>query len=360
MRKKAWAAAVLIGLFCAGGIVWSQRFGGGGGGGGGNGNRGGRRGGLATGNGGFGGGRNLGGGVDTGGRNSGVITYLNGDPYGIEPDGRLYSWPRRPSDLSDRFGVPTWDFDAHFKGDLFTFARVNYHSYRYSDSWATTYPYGDLNFSFRLQELTSFKVNPNPVVVKLTDKELFDYPFVYMVDVETLEFEEDDVTALRKYLLNGGFLLVDDTWGAQAWDKFHTQMQRVFPDREPTDLEISHPIFHTVFDLKEKPQIPKFTFWARQTDKSITWIRPDARYPHYWAYFDDKGRMMALICLNTDLSDGWSRELSLIKLATFRDDPSALAKGNSAEAESEEFYHNFCERLGYPLGVNIITYVMTH
>jgi hypothetical protein len=285
--------------------------------------------------------------------NPGGLIYRNGDPYGTEADGRHYSWPRRPTDLSDRHGVPAWDFDAHFAGNAFTFARVNYHSYEYSDSWLTDYPDSDLNFSFRLQELTSFKINPNPVYVKFTDEALLDYPFVYMVEVATLEFTDDEVAGLRKYLRNGGFLMVDDFWGVQAWESFHTQMQRVFPDREPVDLDISHPIFHMVFDLKKKPQIPGIEFWARSRDKTITWERPDAREPHYWAYFDDKGRMMTLFCHNTDLGDGWSRELSVAKLVQF-------GNGLTREGANDSYFHQFCEMQGYPMGVNILTYVMTH
>src|SRR5262249_22093673 len=69
----------------------------------------------------------------------------------------------------DRSGVPDWKVDEKFKNDVFTFVRVEYDSYgRYGggrrgwDSWATDWPDSDLNFSFRLQQLTSLKVNPVP------------------------------------------------------------------------------------------------------------------------------------------------------------------------------------------------------
>jgi hypothetical protein len=284
IRKRYIAAGIVV--LGAAGMVIAQRIGGAGGG-------------MGGGGGGTGGGRFGGGGSGANG-----LVYMNGDPYGREPDGRYYSWPRRQSDLSDRHGVPEWENDPHFKGNMFTFARVNYHSWRFSDSWLTDYPMSDLNFSFRLQETTSFKVNTNPVTVKLTDPELLDYPMVYMVEVATLQFTDEEIAGLRKYLLNGGFLMVDDFWGVDAWNSFHEQMQRVFPDREPTDLDLSHPIFHCVFDLKEKPQVPGITFWARNKDNGITWEKPDAKGAHYWSYFDDKGRMMTLICHNTDLTAG--------------------------------------------------------
>ena len=182
-----------------------------------------------------------------------------------------------------------------------------------------------------------------------------------MVDVDTLEFLDEDIAPLKKYLRNGGFLLIDDTWhDAESWPKFHTQMKRVFPDREPVELDITHPIFHQVFDLKQLPQIPKITQWAINHNGD-TWRPPaDGKDPHYRAYFDDKGRMMVLICQNTDLSDGWSRELSIAKLPQFRDQNLDPAASLAATNEGEQFFHQFCEKQGYPMGVNIVTYVMTH
>jgi hypothetical protein len=277
--------------------------------------------------------------------------------------------------IDGRYGVPMWENDEHFKNDIFTFARVIYNAPRsYEDDfggfgglggfgggsgrrgrggggrggggrgggrWATDYPQADLNFSFRLQQLTTMKVNPNPVALQLTDEDLFDYPFLYMVEVGDLFLSEPDVVALRRYLLNGGFLMVDDFWGDYAWDVFYSQIKRVFPDREPQDLSIDHEIFRCVYKLKEFPQVPSF----RSTDESllargITWERghgAGSETPHFRALFDDKGRMMAIICHNTDLGDGWERE-----------------------GTSEFYFHNFCENKSYPMGINIVTYALTH
>ena len=65
------------------------------------------------------------------------------------------------------------------------------------------------------------------------------------------------MTALRRYLLNGGFLMVDDFWGDDEWENFYEEIKRVFPDREPVELPLDHPIFHCVYHLKEKPQVPQ-------------------------------------------------------------------------------------------------------
>ena len=217
-----------------------------------------------------------------------------------------------------------------FSSDVFTFVRVVYNAggggYDEASAtavggrrgyggggggWATDYPDSDLNFSFRLQQLTSLKVNPQPVHMPLTDPELFDYPFIYMIEPGDLEFTEDEVAALRQYLLNGGFLMVDDFWGDDEWENFYQQIKRVFPDREPQELPLDHEIFHCVYRLKEKPQMPSINAAHRGpsrghhlgTSTAATAARCTTR-----AIFDDKGRMMAIICHNTDLGDGWERE----------------------------------------------------
>jgi len=83
-----------------------------------------------------------------------------------------------------RNGVPTWKVDSEFPEDVFTFVRLKYDTHGGRGygwgwaKWATDYPDSDLNFSFRLQQLTSLKVNPDPVVLDLDDPRLFDYPFL--------------------------------------------------------------------------------------------------------------------------------------------------------------------------------------
>jgi len=254
------------------------------------------------------------------------------DPYG----GRV----------PDRLGVPEWENDPEFAKDVFTFVRIRYGSYggggyyggrRHGGGWRTDWPASDLNFSFRLQQLTSLKVDPEPRYMPLTDPELFDYPFIYLVEPGALAFSEDEVEALRRYLTNGGFLMVDDFWGEEEWYNFYVEIRRVFPDREPQELPLKHPIFHCVYDLEEKPQIPSIGHAQQGRYSGRTWERPDAETPHYKAIFDDDGRMMVVICHNTDLGDGWERE-----------------------GEDPWYFHAFSEKYAYPLGINIVVYAMTH
>jgi hypothetical protein len=242
----------------------------------------------------------------------------------------------------DRAGVPDWEVDERFQKDVFTFVRVQYDSFsggygRGGGRWATDWPDSDLNFPYRLQQLTSLKVNPDPIVLRLTDEELFDHPFLYMIEPGALLFSEEEVVSLRRYLLNGGFLMVDDFWGEQEYQNFSQQMKRVFPDREPVELEVDHPIFRIVYRLEEKPQVPSIHAWQGR-GSGVTWERGwDTQEPHYRAIFDDEGRMMAIICHNTDLGDGWERE-----------------------GEDPDYFREFSEKLSYPMGINIVTYAMTH
>lgn len=236
----------------------------------------------------------------------------------------------------DRRGVPDWKVDENFQQDVFTFVRIKYDSYgRWG--WPTDYPDSDLNFSWRLQQLTSLHVNPDGLVLELTDPRLFDYPFIYLIEPGHILLSEPERRALRTYLLNGGFLMVDDFWGEDEWYNFATELRRVFPDREPVELPLEHPIFHCVYDLKEKPQIPAIGWAQRGAAQGITWERWDAQEVHYKVLFDDNGRMMAIICHNTDLGDGWERE-----------------------GEDPWYFREFSEKKAYPLGINIVFYAMTH
>jgi len=224
---------------------------------------------------------------------------------------------------------------------VFTFVRIQYHGggyrWRSAGTWWIDFPDSDLNFSYRLQQMTSLKVDPNCRVLELTDPELFDFPWIYIVEPGGLRFLDEEVPILRRYLLNGGFLMVDDFWGEAEWENFHEQIKRVFPEREPEELPLTHPIFHCVFDIKAKYQIPNVQLGVSSQYDGITWERWDAKEVHYKAISDDKGRIMVMICHNTDLGDGWERE-----------------------GESEYYFHEFSEKKAYPLGINIVFYAMTH
>lgn len=236
----------------------------------------------------------------------------------------------------DRNGVPRWENDESFKEDVFTFVRIQYSGggYGRGGQWDTDYPDSDLNLSYRLQELTSLKVDPDGKILMFDDPELLNYPFCYVIEPGRMSLTQTEVLGLRKYLDNGGFMMVDDFWGDWEWDNFESQMKRVYPDRPFVELPLEHDIFHCVYDLTEKPQIPSINHYlgGRQWEGGS-----DGREVHYRGWFDAKGRLMAIVCHNTDLGDGWERE-----------------------GVDQGYFKEYSERWAYPMGINIVTYAMTH
>jgi len=250
-------------------------------------------------------------------------------------------------------GSPVWTNRPGFEKDVFTFVRL----IRDRDpdgpwsagSWITDFPDSDLNFSFRLQQMTSIKVDPNGRTIRLTDPDLFNYPWIYTVEPGGLLLRDEEVPILRKYLLNGGVLMVDDFWGEWQWEAFAAQMKRVLPERDFVELPMSHPIFHCVFDIKvpkNKLQTPSIYVAEQRHSTDFTWEThhrnrdgspEDCRDVHVRAILDDKGRIMVIATHNTDNGDSWERE-----------------------GEDDWFFHEFSEKRGYPLGINIIFYLMTH
>jgi hypothetical protein len=242
-------------------------------------------------------------------------------------------------------GTPVWTNPNGFTRDAFAFARIRYtNSYgrgywggRGGAGWETDLPDSDLNLSYRLQQMTSMKVDPDGRILDLTDPELSNYPWIYIVEPGGLAFSNEEVVALRKYLLNGGFLMFDDFWGEAAWANVAEEMKKVFPDRSFSELSLDHPLYTCVFQIKAKGQVPNVRLGEDSQSHGITWEREDARTVHHRVLYDDKGRMMVFAAHNTDNGDGWERE-----------------------GEYEYYFKNFSEKIAYPLGINIIFYAMTH
>jgi hypothetical protein len=241
--------------------------------------------------------------------------------------------------------TPKWTNPPGFEKDVFTFVRIIYSSGGSrrgwgGKRWTTDYPDADLNLSYRLQQMTSIKVDPNGRTMEISNPELFRFPFIYIVEPGDLAFEQKEVEILRRYLLNGGFLMIDDFWGEDEWDNLAGQIKRVFPDREIVDLPRTHPLFHCVFDIPNdlNLQVPNYRLGEEsQYNGGITWEREDAHDCHIRGIYDDKGRLCVVICHNTDNGDGWERE-----------------------GENHYYFKEFSEKKSYPLGINIIFYSMTH
>lgn len=242
-------------------------------------------------------------------------------------------------------GTPLWTNPGAFDRDVFTFTRIRYSTAgggyrRGGGNWLTDAPDSDLNLSYRLQQMTSMKVSPDGRFISLNDPELYSYPWIYIVEPGRLAFTEEEVPLLRKYLLNGGFLMVDDFWGDSEWNNLEREMKRVFPDRAFTELALDHPLYTCVFQIKAKAQVPNVRVGEASQYTGVTWEEfhdGDVQTVHHRAIHDDKGRMMVFAAHNTDNGDGWERE-----------------------GENEYYFKNFSEKISYPLGINVVFYAMTH
>ena len=235
--------------------------------------------------------------------------------------------------------------EAVFDGG-FNFCRLMYSSqWRESggQGWSTDYPDADINFSIRFAELTKTRVSkqatgvPNHFVTRLTDPWLMRCPFLLGSDVGTMSLRDEEVTALRDYLLKGGFFWVDDFWGSRAWDVFEQERARVLPPGTYPfrDLGPDHPIYRTMFPMTDLPQIPSIQFW-RTTGGESSERGSDSAQAHMRGITDAQGRLMVLATHNTDIADAWERE-----------------------GEDPEYFYTYSPN-GYATAVNILLYAMSH
>ena len=136
------------------------------------------------------------------------------------------------------------------------------------------------------------------------------------------------------FVFSGCFLGI---FGLLHWRLFREQLNRAFPNLEPQRLDLSHEIFHLVYDFDYFPQVTAIHFWQRY---GITYhpVGDGAdEGPQFFGLHDENGRMMMLLCYNNDILDGWERE-----------------------GDDREFFEKFSVKQSYPIGINIVTYALTH
>jgi hypothetical protein len=229
----------------------------------------------------------------------------------------------------------------------FVVCRLQYTQVRREPSgggWRTDYPYGEINLTTRLSELTRTPVSrgpdgrPNHYVVRITDDELFQCPFTIASDVGTIGLMDDEAERLRLYLLKGGFLWVDDFWGDAAWEQWTQEFARVLPPSEYPieDVPMTDPIFRSQFTVTEVPQITNIGFWRRTAGRETSERGEESRDAHFRAIRDHRGRIMVVMTHNTDVADSWERE-----------------------GEDPEFFYQFSPN-GYAVGINVLLHAMTH
>ncbi|HEY8520451.1 MAG TPA: DUF4159 domain-containing protein [Gammaproteobacteria bacterium] len=171
-------------------------------------------------------------------------------------------------------------------------------------TWTTDYPRADRHIAEMVRRLTSVNARSVEQPVNLDDDDdVFNWPWLYVVEAGSWELTDEQAAKLREYLLRGGFLMADDFHGSHEWAVFMESMRRVFPDRPVVDIPPDDEIFHVLWDVTDFSQIPGAQFIR----SGRTW-ELDGYRPTWRGIYDDHGRLMVAICHNMDLGDAveWS------------------------------------------------------
>jgi hypothetical protein len=198
-------------------------------------------------------------------------------------------------------------------------------------SWTQDYPRADRHFALALRRLTRINVRSVEQPVNLDDgDDVYDWPWLCAGEMGDWQLTNSQAKKLREYLLRGGFLMLDDFWGSEEWERFMESMRLVFPDRPIVEIDDKDSIFHTVYDLDDRYQIlGQWSLHGRMT------YRSDGTIAHWRGIYDDHHRVMVAMSFNSDIGDSWE----------WADDPRYPEKFSA---------------LGIRIGVNYVVYSMTH
>jgi hypothetical protein len=220
-----------------------------------------------------------------------------------------------------RFGqYPNVPYDGRF-----TFARIRYAAY---GGWRADYPTMEENLTTMLHEITAVRPHVGRSNVHdFDDPELFRFPLAYLSEPGYWFPSETEAAGLREYLHKGGFLIVDDFHFANEWAVFEAAMRRVLPGARIEQLELSHPIFNTFFQIKSL-EVPY-----------PGWLGEQGVMGEFYGIHEDNdpGKpLMVVINYNIDIGDyvEWSG----------REDVYALVPTNEA----------------YKFAINYVMYALTH
>ena len=197
-------------------------------------------------------------------------------------------------------------------------------------SWGIDAPKAERQFVQGVRRLTRIHTRSIEEVVNLDGDEIFNWPWIYAVEAGHWDLSEAQCARLRQYLLRGGFLLLDDFHGTREWEIFMRSMRRVFPDHLVVDLEPKDQIFHIVYNLDDKFQVPGAQYLYSGSLSEQGGVEPKWR-----GIYDDHGRLMVGIWHNQDHGDAWEW------------------------ADRPEYPEKYASQ-AYRIGVNYLVYSMTH
>jgi Domain of unknown function (DUF4159) len=232
--------------------------------------------------------------------------------------------------------VPLSAGDMNQRTAEWTFARFHYDlngewgGYRGFQRWAADYPKADRQFAQGVRRLTRIQARPVEQVVDAYSDDLYNWPWVYVEDGGGWQMTTAQAARLREYFNRGGFMMVDDSHGDYEWENFLKGIRMVFPDRKIEDVAEDDPLFHVIYDLDDRFQIPGTRYiWGRRR------YTADSAVAKWRAIRDEKGRIVVAICHNSDVGDAWE----------WADSPN---------------YPENAASLAYRIGINYIIYGMTH
>jgi hypothetical protein len=226
--------------------------------------------------------------------------------------------------------LPNTKYDGRF-----TFVRLSYETapggywYRGLPAWSHGYPVAERNLMKIMNEVSYLGAHDDEVnTLEVDDPELFHYPVAYIIEVSWWTMTDKQGKALRAYLDKGGFLIVDDfkqtgDFGSAGWDPFEANVRRIYPKARFVDMEATHPIFHTFFEINSLDRFPQAYNAGRPVFRGL------------FENNDPAGRLLMIVNYNTDISQYWEWS----------------GRGLRPFDETNE---------AYKLGVNYVVYGLTH
>ena len=130
-------------------------------------------------------------------------------------------------------------------------------------------------------------INPQDEVVEAASAEIFNYPYVYMTGHGNVLFNAKDAANMRKYLLAGGFLHIDDNYGLDKY--IRPEMKKIFPELDFVELPFNHPIYNQRYNFP----------------KGLPKIHEHDGKPAQGFGLIYKSRLVCLYDYECDLGNGW-------------------------------------------------------
>ena len=166
----------------------------------------------------------------------------------------------------------------------------------HSPPWKHDYPESDEFFIGLVHELSGVRVRPDSYkIVELSSDEIFEYPFLYLSEPGFMVLNNKEIQNLGEYIRRGGFIFADDfrtaayLGGPEELDVLRSYLKRALPERELVRLDLTHPIFHSFFEIHTLKMTPPY----------------GAFEPQFWGLSDEKGRLQLIANYNNDIGDFW-------------------------------------------------------